>query len=556
VKRRARQDEDLRKRAEERLAHGASPDPGTAERDARHELQVHQIELEVQNEELRAARLESETGLRRYAELFDFAPIGYFHVGDDATIRQVNFAGARLLGVPRGQVVGRTFSSFVSGRDRPLFARFLGAVLTRTDHDAPSEVGEFVLVTESSGAVNVRVTAGLLEAPTPSALLAIEDVTARRLAEDALRDEGRRKDEFLAALSHELRNPLAPIRNGIFLLQRAPPGGETARSALQVIDRQVTHLTRIVDDLLDVTRIARGKVRLQRERLDLAAHVVRTVEDHRSAFDAGGVRLECELRHPPCWVDADASRITQVIGNLLGNALKFTNRGGRVDVVVGVDGDGAVLRVRDTGVGVAPEVIGRLFEPFSQAPQTLDRTAGGLGLGLATVRGLVELHGGSVQVSSDGPGQGTEFVVRLPRASPPATPARDRERGLGAPHRVLVIDDNEDAATSLRDVLELSGHHVRIAPDGPAGIAVAREFRPEIVICDIGLPRMNGYEVARAVRADPDLAGTWLVAMSGYAAPEDVQRARDAGFDRHVAKPPTLARLETLFAEAPPAREG
>ncbi len=541
---------ELRRLAEERLGKAVPRGEGDAEmRRLVHELQVHQIELEMQNDELRASRAEVEAVLQRYTELFDFAPIGYFRVLGDGRIREVNFAGAHLLGAPRAHVVGRPFEVFVSDRDRPTFGRFLTTVLGRDDEDAPSEVGEFLLVTPSSPApIQARVTAALLLGQPPAALLAVEDVTAQRQAEESLREEGRHREEFLATLSHELRNPLAPIRNGLVLLQRTAPGGDLARSAIGVIDRQVTHLTRIVEDLLDVTRIARGKIRLQRERLDLATHVLRTIEDHRPSFEAAGVRLECDAGSEPCWVDADASRIAQVLGNLLGNALKFTNAGGRVEVAVRRDGDTALLTVRDTGVGVAPDVIDRLFEPFSQAPQTLDRTRGGLGLGLTLVKGLVDLHGGSVGVSSAGAGRGTTFFVRLPAAPPPARPRAPHEVTLGSPRRVLVIDDNADAASTLKDVLELGGHEVRIALDGPSGLDVARDFRPDVVICDIGLPGMDGYDVARHLRADGDRAA-WLVAMSGYAAPEDLQRARDAGFDRHVAKPATLESLETLFAE-------
>jgi two-component system CheB/CheR fusion protein len=544
----------LRKAAEARLAKRPPATVGDADmRRLVHELQVHQIELELQNEELRASRAETEAALARYTELFDFAPIGYFRVLGDGRIRECNFAGARLLGAARGDLVGRPFERFVSSRDREMFSRFLGSVLARTDEDAAADVGEFVLTAPTPSSIHARVSAAPLAGHPPSALLPVEDVTARRQAEDALREESRRREEFLATLSHELRNPLAPIRNALVLLQRAGAGSDLAPSALGVLDRQVTHLTRIVEDLLDVTRVSRGKIRLQRDRLELGALVRRTVEDYRPSFAAARVRLECDVTSDPCWVDADASRIAQVLGNLLGNALKFTNSEGFVEVSVRREPQRAALGVRDTGVGVAPEVVERLFRPFSQAPQTLDRTRGGLGLGLALVRGLVELHGGSVAVASAGPGHGTLFTVRLPLVEAPARRREQHDETLGAPRRVLVIDDNADAATTLKDVLELGGHDVRVALDGPAGLHVAREFRPEIVICDIGLPGMDGYAVARELRRTAD--GAWLVAVSGYAAPEDVRRAHEAGFDRHVAKPATFESLEAVFAEAhvPPA---
>jgi two-component system CheB/CheR fusion protein len=252
-------------------------------------------------------------------------------------------------------------------------------------------------------------------------------------------------------------------------------------------------------------------------------------------------------------VDADATRLAQVLGNLLGNAAKFTGRGGCVDVVVRRDGPDVTVSVIDTGVGIPPEVMERLFEPFSQAPQTLDRTGGGLGLGLATVKGLVELHGGTVSVVSGGQGRGAELTVRLPAAEPPPRAAEPPGRPARRHHRVLVIDDNEDGANTLKELLELSGHDVRVAFDGPSGLAVSRAFEPEIVVCDIGLPGMDGYAVARALRADVTTRRAFLVALSGYALPDDLRRAREAGFDRHIAKPPMLDALERLFDEKPAA---
>jgi two-component system CheB/CheR fusion protein len=249
-------------------------------------------------------------------------------------------------------------------------------------------------------------------------------------------------------------------------------------------------------------------------------------------------------------VDADATRLAQVLGNLLGNAAKFTSRGGAVTVNVRHEGSRVALLVQDDGAGIAPEVCERLFQPFSQAPQTLDRTRGGLGLGLVTVKGLVELHGGSVAIASDGLGRGTEVSFRLPVAVGPDEAPRPVPEARSARRRVLVIEDNDDAASTLGAVLELCGHEVRVALDGPSGFAEAHAFFPDVVLCDLGLPGMTGYDVARALRADGALGKPLLVAMSGYAQPEDRQRALDAGFDRHVAKPTPLAKLEQVLAEA------
>lgn len=395
------------------------------------------------------------------------------------------------------------------------------------------------------------------------AVVVARDITDMKRAEEALREANsrlleadQRKNEFLAVLSHELRNPLAPIRNSIYILEHAAPGGGQARRARQVIDRQAQHMTRLVEDLLDVTRISRGKVNLQRERVDLSALVRGTAEDHREVYSRSGVELEVEEAGEPLYVDGDATRLAQVIGNLLNNSVKFTPRGGRVVLAVEADAQGeAVVRVRDNGAGMSQGALEHLFEPFVQAAQTLERTRGGLGLGLALVKGLVEMHGGTVTAHSEGEGKGSEFTVRLPLQSPVRprlTVVPAPERGSGA-RRVLVIEDNVDAAQSLREVLELGAHEVAIAYTGPEGVEAARRCKPDIILCDIGLPGMDGYGVARALRADPDpqLRSTYLVALSGYSLPEDVARSKEAGFDRHMAKPPSIDSLEALLAEAP-----
>jgi PAS domain S-box-containing protein len=547
----------LRRRAETRLK--TRQPQGIAvpskEADARrllHELEVHQVELEIQNEELRAARQEREAALERYTELYEFAPVGYAVLAEDGAIRELNLTGARFLGLERAKLVGRRFDSFVSEGDRAAYGTFFARVLESKGES--HEVCEVTLV-GPGGQFQAHLTAAILPRPARSILLAIEDVSLRRHAEEAVREAASRKDEFLAVLSHELRNPLAPIRNSLYVLDRSPPGGERARRARATIERQVVHLTRIIDDLLDVTRISRGKVNLQRERVELGDLVRRTLDDHRATFDQSGLRLEGRFDSELFWVDADATRLVQVLGNLLANAAKFTPREGSVEVFLQREGASVALWVRDTGVGIAPEDRARLFEPFAQAAQTLDRTRGGLGLGLAMVKGLVELHGGSVTVASAGRGTGTEFTVRLPLVdgpgrSAPAAPTRPTRR-----RRVLVIEDNRDAADSLGEALELSGQDTLVAYDCPSGIALAREFRPEIVLCDIGLPGMDGYALARAFRADEVLRRAHLVALTGYAQPEDLQRAAEAGFDLHVAKPPSLEKLEQVLAEAPRSDE-
>ena len=369
-------------------------------------------------------------------------------------------------------------------------------------------------------------------------------------ANESLGEADRRKNQFLAVLSHELRNPLAPVKNGIWILDRVPPGSDQARRAREVIGRQVDHLAHLVDDLLDVTRITRGKIQLQRRRLELNELVRRTIEDHRAVFEDAGVTVLLEAAPTMVFVDGDPHRIAQVIGNLLQNAAKFTPDGGQVTVSVAVSPSTreGVLRVADTGSGMAPDVVARLFEPFMQADTTLDRSQGGLGLGLALVKGFVEQHGGSVEARSVGVGRGSEFTVRLPLdVGEPGERQRERVDGAGARRRVLVIEDVVDAADTLRAMLELAGHEVVVAYDGASGLARARELHPEFVLCDIGLPGMSGYEVARAIRADESLKDVHLVALTGYALPDDLQRAAEAGFERHLAKPASLEALEAIL---------
>jgi signal transduction histidine kinase len=379
-----------------------------------------------------------------------------------------------------------------------------------------------------------------------------ERVRELELAQEHIRESDRKKGEFLAVLSHELRNPLMPIRTSLYLLDRVSPDSAQAKRALAVIERQAAHLSRLVDDLLDVTRVSRGKIQLRRELVELCALVRRTLDDHRAAIADEELSLELEIVDEPLMVHADPTRLAQIVGNLLANATKFSLRGGRVQVAVCRQGSQAVVSVRDQGVGISPEVRSRLFQPFEQADRTLDRSRGGLGLGLALVKTLSELHGGSVEARSEGVGRGAELVVRLPlcelvgdlplevqkRASPPASR-----------RRVLVVEDNLDGAETLKEVLELLGHEVAVVNDGLSVLDRARAFKPEIVLCDIGLPGMDGYDVARQLRREPQLRDVRLVALTGYALPEDQQRAFAAGFSEHMAKPVKLEALERLFAD-------
>lgn len=399
-----------------------------------------------------------------------------------------------------------------------------------------------------------RLNAGLDFAITDAVESFVEE-RERRLAEirdqaTMLRELDRRKSEFLAVLSHELRNPLTPIRNSLFLLDRAAPGSEQADRAKSVLLRQTEHLSKLVDELLDITRISRDKVELHREILD-ARNIVRLAcDDHRSLFEQHQIDLRFDDLARPAWTNADPNRLSQVVGNLLQNAAKFTPPGGRVVVSLSLATPDVEIRVRDTGIGMEARDLERVFEPFAQVENTLARTHGGLGLGLALVKGLVNMHGGRVSALSEGLGHGCEIVVALPLAVPPASVA-DEAPALTATSGtfVLLIEDNVDAAQSLADILELSGHRVRLAYDGTTGIQMAVELKPEVVLCDIGLPDVNGYEVARKLRGDPSLRSTRLIAVTGYAQYSDKQKAMDAGFDAHLTKPPDLDKLNKLLAK-------
>ncbi len=374
----------------------------------------------------------------------------------------------------------------------------------------------------------------------------IRDITAYKGIEQELRDANRAKDDFLGMLSHELRNPLAPIRNSLYILDHAEPTGQVARRAKEVANRQLTHLTRLVDDLLDVTRIVRGKVELRRTDLDITELTRRIAEDHRSLMSERGLQFGIETPNAAVWVNGDETRLAQVIGNLLQNAAKFTPEGGRITVSVTDLTDTVEVRVRDTGAGVDPELLAEIFNPFVQAKQSLARTQGGLGLGLSLAKAFVEMHGGTVMVESAGRDRGAVFTVKLP-VVPAASVSADAPARLDSRPtnhlRVLVVEDNKDAAESLADLVRVLGHDVEVAFDGESAVRLVNAHHFDIVLCDIGLPGMSGYQVAEALRRDERFDSVQLVAVSGYALPEDRQRALDAGFAEHIAKPADPANV-------------
>ncbi len=381
----------------------------------------------------------------------------------------------------------------------------------------------------------------------------VTDISRRKRAEEALLESDRRKDEFLATLAHELRNPLAPLRMGLIALGRAAPGQDTSRLRA-MMERQLGSLVRLIDELLDVSRIISGKVELVRERLALQRVFEAALETSRPLIEAAGHTLVVRLPEAPLWLDGDLTRLSQVLSNLLNNAAKYTPAGGRIELGAEARGGELFIRVIDNGCGIPQDMLTRVFEIFTQVDRTLARAQGGLGVGLSLVRGLVALHGGQVTAHSEGPGRGSTFVLRLPLAAAPiaaevasASPGPSR----GPSRRVLVVDDNVDAADSLAEVLQLSGHTVRAVYSGSAALAAARELRPELIFLDIGLPDLSGHQVARQLRAEPQLAGVVLVALTGWGTAEDRQLSQAAGFDHHLTKPAEPAAVDELLGRLP-----
>jgi PAS domain S-box-containing protein len=503
--------------------------------------------LRERDDRLRAA-------MQRLESLLENSPLAVIEwSSDDFRIARWSDEAARMFGFSAEETVGKPIHELplVYPEDWPLVEQAMTLMLSGT---GPRNVSRNRNVRKDGQIIHCEwynSTVTDASGKLGSVLSLVLDVTDRKRVEHELRAANRAKDEFLSMLSHELRNPLAPIRSSLFVLDHAEPGGQQARRAKEVAGRQLGHLTRLVDDLLDVTRIVRGKAELRLTRLDVSGLVRRTGEDHRALMRERGLRFGVDAPEAPAWVEGDETRLAQVVGNLLQNAAKFTPDGGAVRLAVVAQHGVVEIRVRDTGHGIDPELLPHVFEPFVQAKQSLARTEGGLGLGLALARGLVQLHGGTIEARSGGRDQGAEFTVRLALlALDPAASDRDdavASTAVAERRRVLVVDDNRDAAESLAEFVEILGHQVDVAFDGNAAVEAAKANVPDVVLCDIGLPGLSGYDVARALRSDHRFDRVQLIAVTGYAEPEDRQRAFDAGFEAHIPKPPDLARVESLL---------
>ncbi|QOL49495.1 hybrid sensor histidine kinase/response regulator [Massilia litorea] len=488
------------------------------------------------------AELRAERDRSRY--IFDTIAEGFGLMAADWTIATMNAEGLRICRMAADQVIGRNYWALfpeVAGTE-------VAAMLHRTmETRAAGAVDHRLSDTDGRGGWNeVRAF------PTQDGGIAVffRDITDRKLAEEGLKMADQRKDEFLAMLAHELRNPLAPISAAAMLLDMGALNETRVRQSSAIIGRQVRHMTRLVDDLLDVSRVTRGLIELDRTLLDVRAIVDEAVEQVRPQLAARRQRLALHVPAQPLVVEGDRARLVQVLSNLLGNAVKYTPEDGAIEVDAGADGGKLVLAVRDDGIGMERELTERAFDLFAQAKRSSDRSQGGLGLGLALVRNLVELHGGSVTCASPGLGQGSTFTVTLPLAAKAA--ASQPAPGTGAAGAtgltLLVVDDNVDAATTLAMLLEAAGHAVYIEHESLRALELARSARPDACLLDIGLPDIDGNELARRLRAQPETAHSVLIAVSGYGQESDRRAALEAGFSHHMVKPVDLDGLSAVLA--------
>jgi PAS domain S-box-containing protein len=480
----------------------------------------------------------------------------------DGRVVYANRALLALWGRTAGQALGKTLAELDYPADAEAqVARNLRRVIETGE--AVRDETPYTGPTAATGHFEYILAPVLEAGRVVSVAGSSRDITARKVMEDTLREQAerlreadRRKDEFLATLAHELRNPLAPIRNALQILKMPRVDAATVERSRDMMERQVQQLVRLVDDLMDVSRVMQGKIELRRERVELASVVARAVETAQPGIDAQGHRLSVALPPDSLPLEADPVRLVQVVGNLLTNAAKYTERGGHIWLTAGREGGQAVLRVRDDGIGIAPDMLPRVFDLFVQVDHAAARSQGGLGIGLTLVKNLVRMHHGAVEVHSPGLGEGSEFVVRLPladggREGPAGRGGDGRPADARPGSRLLVVDDNRDAADSLAEMLRLQGHEVRVANDGPAGLELLEGYRPEMVFLDIGMPKMDGYEVARRLRRVPGLEHVRLAALTGWGQPEDRRRTAEAGFDHHLVKPVEPKTLDELLGNLP-----
>jgi PAS domain S-box-containing protein len=477
----------------------------------------------------------------------------------DGRILSWNLAAERLFGYTEAEAVGQLITLIIpperQGEEREILARLRRG--ERIDHF------ETVRQAKDGRLIDISLTISPLRDRTGRIIGASKiarDITVQKQTQVALHHASQRKDEFLATLAHELRNPLAPISNSLHLLRLSNDVGPTAQRIHEIMEQQVTHLVRLVDDLLDISRINSGKIELRKESVELAALVSGAIETSRPHIEAAGLQLALRLPPGPITLEADPIRIGQVIANLLNNAAKYTPPGGQIWLTAWQQDREAIVSIRDSGIGIPTEMLGRVFDLFAQVDGTIQRSQGGLGIGLTLAKSLVQMHGGRIEARSEGLGKGSEFVVALPVAvsappvtEPAATPTTPR--ALLAKRHILVVDDMRDAGYVLGKLLEGLGQQVHTAHDAQSALDYARRERPEVVISDIGMPDIDGYELARRLREEPLLEDLVLVALSGYGQETDRQQGEDAGFDRYLVKPASIDALYDLLASLPARSE-
>jgi PAS domain S-box-containing protein len=471
----------------------------------------------------------------------------------DGVIRTWNAGAERLFGYSAEEAVGQPITLIIPP-ERQDDER---AILERLCRGERIEHFETVRVAKDGRRLEISLSISPLRdahGRIIGASKVARDITERKRAEEALRDADRRKDEFLALLAHELRNPLVPLRNGLQVMRLAAGNEKVVAEARAMMERQLGHMVRLIDDLLDVSRMSRDKIELRRDRVSLEEIVSNAVESARPAIEARRHDLQISLPDEPVHFDADLTRLAQVFSNLLTNSAKYTEPGGRIWLTAELQGPRAIVSVRDTGIGIPAEDLPRIFDMFSQLDRNLERASGGLGIGLALVKGLVEMHGGDVSAESAGDGKGSTFTVRLPtmgRRCPPSRDTRlDSEPLVAAPkRRILVVDDSLDSAHSMARMLHLRGNDVRTAHDGLEALELAEEFRPDVILMDVGMPRLNGFDATRQIRARPWGRSVTIVALTGWGQEGDRLLSNDAGCDGHLVKPVALPDLETLLAE-------
>jgi PAS domain S-box-containing protein len=493
---------------------------------------------------------------QRLASLVDSSNDAIVTKSLDGIIQSWNASAERLFGYTAAEAVGSSIFLIIpadrADEERRIIAQLkAGERIEHFDTERVRKDGQIVQVSLTISPI--KDATGKVVAASKIA----RDITKQKQLEADLREADRRKTEFLAMLAHELRNPLAPIRNALKILRLTTSprhdsaDDEAVRAASEMMERQVSQMVRMVDDLLDISRISRGKIQLRRSRVELASAVDHAVEAARALVESRKHELTVVLPPQPIYLNADSTRLAQVLGNLLSNSCKFTNKGGRIWLTVERAGPEAVIRVRDTGIGIAADQLPHVFDMFTQVDTSLERAVSGLGIGLALVKTLVELHGGTVEAHSDGVGQGSEFVVRLPVLADAPEPLREAKahRPIATTgRRILVVDDNQDSARSLAMLLRLTGNETHMSYDGLEAVEAAARFRPDVILMDIGLPKLNGYEAARRIRQQPWNRHAALIALTGWGQEEDRQRSRAAGFNSHLVKPVDLDDLMKVLA--------